>query len=371
MPAPGNDLPTVLISPAAPLGCARSMAVGAALGLALFGMVLAGCGRSGDASGVNGNGVQRADVPAGAPVSPAAPVAPVMPARKAAAGAQSALAVGFSLPRLVMVGVMSSRSMVVEAVYFATAQTGAASFGQVTKTGTIVLTPAGAHYSPVPQDRLVVREGNRTHEFLALDALGDNSAQFPGNWLAAPHRLSYQHRVDGEAEATVREEFDGRGFAAQVTGWAVWQGRKFTVDLAARGGTQGGTDADGADTRTIYDVTGAVTGDDVSLEVRERHVSHFVSAMSLQLLPSMRGSANQLIATLGSVVRTGGENFQFKDVQVETGSREKGGQSSGGVVAVSGTILRNDRPYAVCTLQQGVPVAVAGGSAIPLGIVPP
>ncbi|MBL9210004.1 MAG: hypothetical protein JNL92_06025, partial [Opitutaceae bacterium] len=186
MPAPGTDLPTVLIFPAAPLRCARSMAVGAALGLALLGMVLAGCGRSGDASGVNGNGVQRADVPAGAPVSPAAPVAPVMPARKAAAGAQSALAVGFSLPRLVMVGVMSSRSMVVEAVYFATAQTGAASFGQVTKTGTIVLTPAGAHYSPMPQDRLVVREGNRTHEFLALDALGDSSAQFPGNWLAAP-----------------------------------------------------------------------------------------------------------------------------------------------------------------------------------------
>jgi hypothetical protein len=223
----------------------------------------------------------------------------------------------------------------------------------------------------MPQDRLVVREGNRTNEFLAVDALGDSSAQFPGNWLAAPHRLSYQHRVDGEAEAMVREEFDGRAFAAQVTGWATWQGRKFTVDLAARGGTQGGTDADGADTRTVYDVTGSVTGDDVSLEVRERHVSHFVSAMSLRLLPSMRGSANQLIATLGSVVRTGGENFQFKDVQVETGSREKGGQSSGGVVAVSGTILRNDRPYAVCTLQQGVPVAVAGGSVFPLGIAPP
>jgi len=41
------------------------------------------------------------------------------------------------------------------------------------------------------------------------------------------------------------------------------------------------------------------------------------------------------------------------------------------VVAVSGTILRNDRPYAACTLQQGLPVAVAGGTAIPLGIVPP
>ena len=66
-------------------------------------------------------------------------------------------------------------------------------------------------------------------------------------------------------------------------------------------------------------------------------------------------------------MKSGRDTYRFVNVQVETGTKEKGNQTSGGVVAVSGTVLRNDQPFAECTLQNGVPVAVAGNTVLPLG----
>src|SRR6185503_7524034 len=132
------------------------------------------------------------------------------------------------------------------------------------------------------------------------------------------------------------------------------------------GFTQGVVDADGADTKTHSDLTGSITGDDVVLEVHEQHINIFASSTSLRLMPSMRGSANQFFSTIGNVLKTGGETYRYNNIQVETGSKEKGNQGSAGVVAVKGIILRNDRPFAECTLQNGIPIAVAGGTVIPL-----
>lgn len=278
----------------------------------------------------------------------------------------TALAVGFSLPRLVVTGVMSSRTTVTEAVYFATTQTGAAMIGQVTRTGTITVTQFGAQYLPAPADKLVVRIGDKVHEFEAIEALGDSSATAAVNWLAAPHRLTYRHRMPGEAEATIVEQFDGRGFEAKVTGWAVLQGKRFTIDLLARGAMERSGDFDGQEIKTRSVLTGSVQGDGVALEVHEQHATNFASATSLRTLPSMRGSASQFIGSIASVLKTAGATYRFSNVQVESGTKEKGGSTSGGLVAVSGIILRNDQPFAQCTLQNGIPVAVAGSTVISL-----
>jgi hypothetical protein len=273
---------------------------------------------------------------------------------------------------LIIEGVMSSRMAVVEAVYFATAQTGSANFGQVTRTGTIVRTAIGFQYSPAPQDRLVVQDGGKAHEFLSIEAMGDSTATFAGNWLMAPHRLSYMHRLPGEAEATIKEEYDGRNFTAQVSGWAMLQGRRFEVTLASRGATQGGSDFQGSETKTISELTGTIKGDDLVVDVREQHTNVFVSAFSARMLPSQRGSANQFFSTLASVVKVGPDQYRFNNVQVEAGNREKAGQTiSAGVAAVSGQIIRNDRPFANCGLQNGIPVAVANGTVIPLATAGP
>jgi hypothetical protein len=71
-------------------------------------------------------------------------------------------------------------------------------------------------------------------------------------------------------------------------------------------------------------------------------------------------------STIASTAKSGGDAYRFVDVQVETGAKEKGGQSSSGVVATSGRILRNAKPVAECALQNGVPVAVAGPTVIAL-----
>src|SRR5436190_361965 len=75
------------------------------------------------------------------------------PARGMDDSLKGGLTVAFGLPRLVAENIYQSRSMVAEAVYYATAATGAAQFGRVMSTGTIVVSALGTNYAPSPADR--------------------------------------------------------------------------------------------------------------------------------------------------------------------------------------------------------------------------
>ncbi|MCA8975421.1 MAG: hypothetical protein KDC98_11925 [Planctomycetes bacterium] len=269
-------------------------------------------------------------------------------------------------PRLITAGVMQSRSMVTEAVYFATAQTGAGMVGQVTNSGTVRITQLGAVYEPSPTDRLVVDLGGSRHEFSAIEAVGDASQMFAANWLAAPHRLSYVHRFEDRAEAHVAETFDGARFVAKITGWTEIAGQRCEVELEARGGTQGGTDFHGADSATRYVLSGKLTAAAFVVDVREEHALRFVSAQSLRLLPSQRGSASQTFSTVNSTLHAAGVDYLFDGVRAESGSKDKGGRSTGGVVALSGRILRDGEPFAECRLEAGLPVAATEAEVLPL-----
>lgn len=278
----------------------------------------------------------------------------------------SPLGVCIALPRLVATGVYSSRSMLVEGVYFATAQSGAGMRGQITSTGTITLSQIGAQYDPTPTDRLIGKIENQVHEFVLSKANGNNMADSAISWLASPHELEYTHTIPNQAEAHVSVKFDGRNFEVAVTGWAKLLGQRYDVNLAARGGTQGVRDFDGQDIDTQYQLTGTVKGNGVEVDVQETHVIKLVSATSLQTLPSMRGTASQLRCVLNSVVRDGKDSYRFNNVQVEAGTKEKGGQSSAGIVAASGSILKNDRPFGECSVQNGALVVIVGNTALPI-----
>jgi hypothetical protein len=82
------------------------------------------------------------------------------------AGLQRALSATVCLPSAVAAGVQVSRGMLVEAVYFATASSGAAALGQVTMTGTVNVVATGTTYAASPSDRLVVKIGGEAHEFV-------------------------------------------------------------------------------------------------------------------------------------------------------------------------------------------------------------
>jgi len=279
-----------------------------------------------------------------------------------------ALSAAFGLPRLATMGVMTSRTMLAEAVYFATAQTGAAQQGQVTRSGTITGNQHGWQYSPAPADKLVVNVGGQVHEFAGIDAQGDNTAEYAANWLAAPHRLGYRYRIPDQVEVAVQERFDGQTFEARVIGWSALLGPRYEVELTARGAVQSQGDVDGREAQMRYDVVGRIHGEGHEVDVREQHSSDFASANSLRLLTSQRGWASQLRCTIGSTVRAGGDTYRFQDVQVESAMKEKGGQTTSSVVSASGTIERNDQPFAEVALRAGLPVAIAGGTVIPLQI---
>jgi len=287
----------------------------------------------------------------------------------ASAGDAAALGIAFGLPRAVAAAVQSSRSMVVEAVWFASAQNGFSLTGQVTRTGTVTVTQLGAQFAPTPTDKLVVQIGDQVHEFESIDATVNPQADSPTAYLQAPHRLAYLHRLRDQGEARIDERFDGGAFESSVTGWTTLAGRRYDVALTARGGGQGNGGLDGAESQTRYELAGTVRGGGVEVDVRERHSTSYASAVSLGLLYSQRGWASRFEATIGSAVRTGGARYAFADVQVQTDAKEKGGQRSDDVTQVAGAILRDGRPFAQIQLQGGVAVAVAaGGAVIPLAL---
>jgi len=277
----------------------------------------------------------------------------------------TALGVALVLPRLVSVGLMSSRSMMVEGVYFATAQTGAAQLGQVTSTGTVTLSQLGALYEPTPSDRLIAKIGNQTHEFRLLAAEGNNMAATAASWLLAPHRLEYTHRIPDRADIKISEQFDGTQFEVALKGWSVLGGKKYDLDLTATGGTQGDRDTNGQETRTQYQLTGTVRGEGFEVDVRETNAIHFASATSLYLLHSQRGSATQVRSVIDSAVRMGKSTIQFNSLQVETGHKEKGFNESAGIVSASGTVSRDGAAFGQLTLQNDAPVI-----ATPSGVIP-
>jgi hypothetical protein len=113
------------------------------------------------------------------------------------------LGAAFALPRLVLLGAQTSRSMLAEAVWFATTTTGAGQIGQVTRTGTVTVHGDAADYIPTPSERLVVRGLPEVHEFESVEVVGNPQAVNAQQWLALPHRLAYTHRIasTGEVQA--------------------------------------------------------------------------------------------------------------------------------------------------------------------------
>ena len=262
--------------------------------------------------------------------------------------------IAFGLPRIVVANMYLSRAMVVEAVYQATALSGAGMTGGIASTGTLAPGIGGTYqYSPQPTDRLVVHFGGQVHEFVVEEANGNPQAMTSDAWLLAPHQLRYEHRLVDQAAADIFVRFDGAAFEVSVQGWTTQWGARYDVNLQAAGRTGGVRDYGGQDTQTVYDLTGTVAGNGLKLDVNERHASSFVAATSLRDLPSQRGSAGQTTSTLNNGLSLGGVRYDLQNVQIEAGTRDRGGQSSGGMTGVSGVLLRDGQPYGQFVLEGG------------------
>ena len=264
------------------------------------------------------------------------------------------LRIAFGLPWIAAANAYLSRAMVVEAVYQATALSGGALMGRTVNTGTLSPGLGGAYqYSPQPSDRLVVHYGGQIHEFVVQVANGNPQAPTSDAWLLSPHELRYRHTIPGQAEANLVVRYDGSAFEIAVQGWTTQWRARYDLDLSASGRAAGVRDYDGQDIQTVYDLTGTIKGSDLELGVRERHTSSLVSATSLRMLPSQRGSASQSTSVLGSVLTYGGSRYQLHDVQIESGTRARGGQGSGGMSGLTGTVSRDGQPFGQFVLEAG------------------
>lgn len=266
----------------------------------------------------------------------------------------NALRLAFGFPRTVAASAYLSRTMVVEAVYQATALSGGGLVGRIVNTGTLSPGYGGAYqYSPQPTDRLVVHYAGQVHEFVVHEAQGNPQAMTSDAWLLSPHQLRYRHRMGTEAEADISVRYDGSAFEVSVQGWTTQWGQRYEVDLTAAGQQAGVRDYGGQDIQTAYDVTGTIKGQGLDLAVNERHVSSLVAATSPRLLPSQRGTASQSSSTLNNVLSFGGVRYQLRDVQVQSGTQGRAGQGSAGMTGVSGVVLRDSEPYGRFVYQGG------------------
>ena len=278
------------------------------------------------------------------------------------------LGVAFALPRLLVLGVQSSRTMVAEGVWFATTQTGAGLIGQVTRTGTITVNGSGAAYEPTPTEKLVVRGLPEAHEFEAIQVMGNAQAADAQAWLSQPHHLSYTHRLAGLGELRIDEQFDGVQFRVTIRGHAMIGAQKYDLDLAVRGTTGGNSDSNGRESQTNHTITGSMRSDGTEIVVLEQHVVTFASAMSLRLLHSQRGWASQVRSAIGNSLRSRGAEWRFVDVVVETAAKEKGGQRTDELVSCTGKLVRDDRTIGPIEVRDGIASVTGDATVIPLQI---
>ncbi|MFO1053317.1 MAG: hypothetical protein U1F36_13980 [Planctomycetota bacterium] len=289
-------------------------------------------------------------------------------AAPAAGATLPGLTAAFGLPRIVAADLMASRSMVVEAVYRASALSGATSRGAVTSTGTLAVDAQGEpRWVATPGDRLVVELGGAHHEFVLRSAQGDNTQGSAVEWLSRPHTLSYHHEVKGGPSAEVDVQFDGTRFWVHVAGDAAYDGGKVEIDLVAEGASQGVGDLDGADRTTQYACTGTLQGDGFAVEVRETQSIRFASATSLRLLPGQRGAASSATTRIDSLLRSGDAEYQFDGVQVRSDYAEKGGRVRNQETHVQGAVLHGRSPFGDCSLVDGVPVLITTAGRFRLG----
>ncbi len=262
------------------------------------------------------------------------------------------LAIAFGLPRVTSMNAYVSRLLVVEAVFQATILSGSA-FGQIVNTGTLVVASTGVHYQPTPTDRLIVKLGEQTHEFVVKEAQGNTAAPSAMAWLLSPHVLSYTHRLPDQAQAEISVRFDGYNFGVKVQGWSMLKGERFTADLAASGQSSMVRDFHGQQVRTEYHLRGKIQGAGLDLNVDEQHVFSMAAASSLRLLPSQRGSASRFTGTLNNELQVGDNRYKLDAVEITTDMKARGGQGSAGVTSAKGQVLLNGKHFGTCVLQAG------------------
>jgi hypothetical protein len=282
------------------------------------------------------------------------------------------LAIGFGLPRVIAVNAYLSKSLVVEAVYQATALSGSGLYGQITNTGTLTTEFGGLQFLPQPADRLVVRLGEESHEFVVREAQGNLQAPTAAEWLISPHVLRYRHVLPGQAEVELAVQFDGVNFQSEVAGWYLQSGHRYDLDLIATGQSVTQRDMTGQEVRTEYDYSGTISREGFSLEVSEHHTFSLAAASHpSRLLPSQRGSASRFNGTINNVVRSGGTESKFVDVQVQTDMMARGGTGTAGLTHLSGQVSRDGTTLGRCVLQTGQAFLDTGSTRLPLDIPPP
>jgi hypothetical protein len=261
-----------------------------------------------------------------------------------------------------------SRNLVVEAVFQATYLSGGAMMGRIVNTGTLVLGPYGLQYQPSPADRLVLRLGNQTHEFVVKDAQGNIGATTSAAWLLSPHKLHYVHRMQGEAEADISVYFDGNRFQADVKGWSMVRGIRYTAALSASGQSVSSRGYHGQEVSTQYQLKGTIQGDKFTVDVDEQHSLSLAAATNLRMPNSMRGRTGQFTGVLNNQLHVDGETYKFVNVKIVTGVKGRGGEGSAGIVEASGEVLRGGKPFGRCALQAGRVYLVTEGRQILLDL---
>ena len=299
------------------------------------------------------------------------PEDPEMVQEQVSGDEQHDLAIAFGLPRVIAVNAYLSRSLVVEAVYQATALSGSGYYGQITNTGTLTTEYGGLQYLPQPSDRLVVRLGPETHEFVVREAQGNAQAPTAANWLIYPHILRYRHVLPGQAEVEMAVQYDGVTFRSEVNGWYEQSGQRYDLSLTAAGQSTTQRGIDGQEVATEYDFTGTISREGFTLNVSEHHVSALASAMHpSRQLPSQRGSASRFTGIINNVLQSGDVEYRLENVRVQTDMVARRGEGSAGLTDFGGQILRNGTVLGQCVLQSGQAFLDTGTARIPLDLPP-
>jgi hypothetical protein len=264
-----------------------------------------------------------------------------------------------------------SRTIMVQAVYYATVLSGRGGTGTVVTNGTLTqLAPDTLQfrYAPAPADKLMVKlAGRPDHELRITEVRGNLQAATPDAFLNASHSLAYVHVIPGQASMRITtKNVDGRwSYAAR--GSFVHETKSYQVDLRSQGVYSFENDMSGAHNKNQYTVQGKIEGDGLVVALSEEHKFELVSA---RWVNNRQRTVSHSVDVSNNTLTVGRDSFQWVDARIAKVFVNGKPSSVDRDWKATGEVRRNGRPFGTYRLDSGAgklrALLVAGGEVVEL-----
>ena len=265
----------------------------------------------------------------------------VMISGASGASVREGLLAGDLVPNNVALVGEQSSEVGVSAVFLASQSQGGL---QLITTGTLTEQGQTWSYSPIPNDRLLVRFQSGTNLDFYITRMEGSFAGDAANFLQQSHAFDYRVVNPGLADLTVTSVIPAAtaDFQATLRGSLVWSNAAYQIDLALSG-TYRFDNSVGYSLLDDHRITGSITASNLSLTVDQRRRYEFIA--------NDGHSASSEEYWNNNTLQSGADRYQWNNARRQKSFKDGKPSSLDTYWQATGGVLKNGQPYGVYQMK--------------------